>query len=99
MAFTPESPEEPTDLMAMYDDTLDEVAVLLYVCDQGSFYRDNAKWVAILDTDETTVDLEGLVVAYVTPAFIPVYDEAEKANEAIDIDEVHEYEVPQTETE
>lgn len=92
MAFSPEKPELEEDLYALFDDEVNEVAVLIYESDEGIFYRNEGQWKELSEEDETEFDFDGLIVIYVDPAFIPVYDEAEELNEAIPIDEVKEYE-------
>lgn len=91
MAFTPEAPEFPEDLYTMFDTDADEVSVLMYSCDQGDFYRHKSKWVAILSTDDTTIDIEGLLIVPVLPSFTPIYDETEAASEAVDMEELQQY--------
>ena len=92
MAFTPENPEDRTDLFCLYDDELNEQAFLMYDSDEGTFYRNAGEWVAISESDETEPDINGLIVAYVTSALISVYDEAEAANQALQLDEIEQYE-------
>lgn len=92
MAFTPEKPELEEDLYVLFDDELNEVVVLIYESDEGIFYRNEGQWKELSEEDDTEFDFDGLIVMYVGPAFIPVYDEAEGNDEAIDYNEVKEYE-------
>jgi len=92
MAFNPEKPELKEDLYALFDDELNEVAVLIYESDEGVFYRNEEQWKELSEEDETEFDFDSLIVIYVSPDFIPVYDEAESNNEGIPLDELKEYE-------
>lgn len=92
MAFTPDKPENKEDLVCFYDTELNEQAFLMYENESEVFYRNNGEWVAIQDSDKTQPDLDGLIMVYVDPAFTPVYDEAQKANEAMSLEEVEQYE-------
>lgn len=92
MTFRPENPELKEDLYALFDDELNETAVLIYESDEGVFYRNEGEWKELSNEDDTEFDFDGLIVIYVDPAFIPVYDEAESNDEAIPLDEVKEYE-------
>ena len=91
MAFTPDKPENISDLYALIDTELDEVAVIIYESDKGTFYRHKGQWMELSDEDDH-FDFDGLMVIYVDPAFIAVYDEAEGSNEAIGMNELKEYE-------
>ena len=91
MAFTPDKPENIEDLYALIDTEFDEVAVVIYESDEGTFYRQNGDWMELSDEDDH-FDFDGLMVIYVDPAFIAVYDEAEGSNEAIGMNELKEYE-------
>lgn len=91
MAFTPDKPENIEDLYALIDTELNEVVVVIYESDEGTFYRSNSNWLELSDED-TPFDFDGLMVIYVDPAFIDVYDEAEGFSEAIGMDELKEYE-------
>jgi hypothetical protein len=91
MAFTPDKPENISDLYALIDTEFDEVAVVIYESDEGTFYRQNGDWMELSDEDDV-FDFDGLMVIYVDPAFIAVYDEAEGSSEAIGMDELKEYE-------
>ena len=91
MAFTPDKPENIEDLYALIDTEFDEVAVIIYESDEGTFYRNNSDWMELSDEGDP-FDFDGLMVIYVDPAFIAVYDEAEGSNEAIGMDELKKYE-------
>ena len=91
MAFTPDKPENIEDLYALIDTEFDEVAVIIYESDEGTFYRNNSDWMELSDEGDP-FDFDGLMVIYVDPAFIAVYDEAEGSNEAIGMNELKEYE-------
>ena len=91
MAFTPDKPENIEDLYALIDTEFDEVAVVIYESDEGTFYRNNSDWMELSDEGDP-FDFDGLMVIYVDPAFIAVYDEAEGSNEAIGMNELKEYE-------
>ena len=91
MAFTPDKPENIEDLYALIDTEFDEVAVIIYESDEGSFYRNNSDWMELSDEGDP-FDFDGLMVIYVDPAFIAVYDEAEGSNEAIGMNQLKEYE-------
>ena len=99
MAFTPEKPDFPQDLTCHCDTDLNQAAILTYESDDGLFYRDNFEWKEITEEDDWELDFDGLIVVYVDPAFIAVYDEAEKQDTAIPIDEVLKYESVGPETE
>ena len=92
MAFRPENPEFEEDLYVLFDDEINETVVLIYESDEGVFYRNEEQWKELSNEDDTEFDFDGLIVMYVDPAFIPVYDEAEGLDEAIAFDEVKEYE-------
>ena len=91
MAFTPDKPENIEDLYALIDTEFDEVAVIIYESDEGTFYRNNGDWMELSDEGDP-FDFDGLMVIYVDPAFIAVYDEAEGSNEAIGMNQLKEYE-------
>jgi len=91
MAFTPDKPKNISDLYALIDTEFDEVVVVIYESDEGTFYRQNGDWIELSDEDDH-FDFDGLMVIYVDPAFIAVYDEAEGSSEAIGINELKEYE-------
>ena len=91
MAFTPDKPENIEDLYALIDTEFDEVAVIIYESDEGTFYRHNGNWIELSDEDDH-FDFDGLMVIYVDPAFIAIYDEAEGSSEAIGMDELKKYE-------
>lgn len=91
MAFTPDKPENIEDLYALIDTEFDEVAVVIYESDEGTFYRNNSDWMELSDESDP-FDFDGLMVIYVDPAFTAVYDEAEGSNEAIGMDELKKYE-------
>ena len=91
MAFTPDKPENIEDLYALIDTEFDEVVVVIYESDEGTFYRNNSDWMELSDEGDP-FDFDGLMVIYVDPAFIAVYDEAEGSNEAIGMNELKEYE-------
>ena len=91
MAFTPDKPENIEDLYALIDTEFDEVSVIIYESDEGTFYRNNGDWMELSDEGDP-FDFDGLMVIYVDPAFIAVYDEAEGSNEAIGMNELKEYE-------
>ena len=91
MAFTPDKPENIEDLYALIDTEFDEVSVVIYESDEGTFYRNNSDWMELSDEGDP-FDFDGLMVIYVDPAFIAVYDEAEVSSEAIGMDELKEYE-------
>ena len=80
--FSPDNPENIEDLYALIDTELDEVAVIIYESDKGTFYRHKGQWMELSDEDDH-FDFDGLMVIYVDPAFIAVYDEAEGSSEAI----------------
>ena len=91
MAFTPDKPENIEDLYALIDTEFDEVIVIIYESDEGTFYRNNGDWMELSDESDP-FDFDGLMVIYVDPAFIAVYDEAEGSNEAIGMNQLKEYE-------
>jgi hypothetical protein len=99
MAFSPENPEFPTDLICHCDTDLDEAAFLTYQSDDGDFYRDKGQWKEISLEDDWELDFDGLIIVYVDPAFISVYDEADEQDLAIPIEEVVKYESVSPETE
>jgi len=92
MAFTPEKPEFPEDLFCFCDPDLDEAVILVYESDEGLFYRDKGQWKEMSQEDDWEFDLDGLIVIYVDPAFIAVYDEADAEDLAIPVEDVLEYE-------
>jgi hypothetical protein len=99
MAFTPNKPENPKDLICYCDTDIDQAAILTYESDDGFFYRDNFEWKEITPEDDWELDFDGLIRVYIDSAFIAVYDEAEKQDLAISIDEVMKYESVGPETE
>lgn len=92
MAFTPENPEFPEDLFCFCDPDENEAVVLMYESDDGLFYRDKGDWKEISPEDDWEFDLDGLIVIYVDPAFIPVYDEGDAEDLAIPAEVVLKYE-------
>lgn len=98
MAFTPESPEFPEDLFCFCDPDADEAVVLMYESDDGLFYRDKGEWKEITEEDDWEFDLDGLIVVYVDPAFIQVYDQADAEDLVIPVEDVVEYESVSPET-
>lgn len=94
MAFSPNKPSSAEDLMVFCDGDLDEVVIFLYDADEdGMFYRYEGDWKQILSPeDEYDINLDDLILIYVDPAFISVYDEAEELDEIIPVSEVLEYE-------
>jgi len=92
MAFTPEKPELPQDLVCYCDPEEDQAFVLMYESDDGLFYRDKGEWKEITPEDDWEFDLDGLITVYVDPAFIEVYDEADSEDLAISIEDVVKYE-------
>lgn len=99
MAFTPDKPENPQDLICYCDTDIDQAAILTYESDDGFFYRDNFEWKEITPEDDWELDFDGLIRVYVDPAFIAAYDEAEKQDLPISIEEVMKYESAGPETE
>ena len=99
MAFTPDKPEFPQDLICHCDPDMNQVAILTYQSDDGLFYRDNSEWKEISKEDDWEFDFDGLIIVYVYPAFISVYDEAEEKDLALPIEEVVKYESVRLETE
>ena len=92
MAFTPEKPESLTDLFCFFDPDLEEVAILIYESDEGSFYRDKSTWKEISDEDDWEFDIDGLIIIYVNPEYIAVYDEADQEDLAISYEDTIKYE-------
>lgn len=90
MAFTPDKPENIEDLYVLMDTELNEVAVIIYESDEGTFYRRDGNWLELSDED-TPFDFDGLMVIFVDSAFTDIYDEAEDLSEAIGIDELEKY--------
>ena len=99
MTFSPDKPENPTDLVCHCDPEKDQSYVLIYSCDEGDFYRHKGEWNEIDPNADWEFDFDGLIVVYVGPAFIPVYDKAEADNVALPIEEVVKYESVSPETE
>lgn len=91
MAFTPEKPERPQDLICYCDPDENQTIGFFYDSEDGLFYREKNEWVSILEEDFNDLDLDGISI-YVKPSFTSVYDKAEKQNEIITIDTVYEYE-------
>ena len=91
MAFTPDKPESLTDLFCFFDPDLEEVAILIYESDEGSFYRDKSTWKEISDEDDSELDIDGLIIIYVNPEFIDVYDEADQEDLAISYEDTIKY--------
>lgn len=90
MSFTPEKPAKPTDLYCLLDDEYDEAYTIMYECDEGEFYRHNGEWMEM--TEDQVEDFNNLNVIFVTPAFTPVFDEAESEDLAIGKEDVKQYE-------
>lgn len=99
MAFTPEKPNSPKDLICHCDPDIDQAAILTYQSDDGLFYRDELQWKEMTSEDDWEFDFDGLIVVYVDPAFIAAYDEAETQDLAIPIEDVVKYESVGPETE
>ena len=99
MTFSPDKPENATDLICHCDPDTEQSYVLIYSCDEGDFYRQAGQWKEISDDADWEFNLDGLIVVYVGPAFIPVYDKAEADNAVLPIEEVVKYESVSPETE
>jgi hypothetical protein len=71
MAFTPENPDNPQDLMATFglENTL---TGFIYTSDEGSFSRINGEWVPL---NATTMPVgSGAMLVFVKPEFVQEYD-------------------------
>jgi hypothetical protein len=88
--FSPDNPENISDLYALIDTELDEVAVIIYESDKGTLYRHKGQWMELSDEDDH-FDFDGLMVIYVDPSFISVYSEAEGSSKAIGMAELKKY--------
>jgi len=86
MAFTPENPDNPQDLMATFglENTL---TGLIYTSDEGSFSRINGEWVSLTDT--TMPVGSGAMLVFVKPEFIQEYDARMMYREYPTYDEVN----------
>jgi hypothetical protein len=93
MAFSPNRPENSDDLMVFCDVEEDDIVIFIYDSgEEGLFYRYLGEWREMLGPeDDYSIDLDDLSLIYVTPDFIPVFDEAEELEEIIPISEVLEY--------
>jgi len=90
MHFSAENPENIEDLYALIDTELDEVVVIIYESDKGTFYQHKNQWMELSDEDDH-FDFDGLMVIYVDPSFISVYAEAKGSSKAIGMDELKKY--------
>ena len=99
MAFSPEKPERPQDLICYCDPDIDQAITIFYDSADGVFYRDKGQWKEITDEDNWEFDLDGTISFYVDPAVMPVYDEADMQDFAVPIEMVAEYESATKETE
>ncbi len=92
MAFTPNKPERPQDLVCYCNPDTDQAITIFYDSADGLFYRDKGQWKEITPEDDWEFDLDGTVSFYVDPAFISVYDSADMEDYAVPIELVAEYE-------
>lgn len=92
MAFTPDKPEFPQDLVCYCNPDKNQAITIFYDSADGLFYRDKGQWKEITPEDDWEFDLDGTISFYVDPAFIPVYDEADINDLAVPIEMVAEYE-------
>jgi hypothetical protein len=91
MAFSPNKPERPQDLVCVCDPDINQAITIFYDSGEGLFYRDKGQWKEILEEDDWEFDLDGTVSFYVDPIFIAVYDSADMEDYAVPIDLVAEY--------
>jgi len=91
MAFSPNKPERPQDLVCVCDPDINQAITIFYDYGEGLFYRDKGQWKEILEEDDWEFDLDGTVSFYVDPTFIVVYDSADMEDYAVPIDLVAEY--------
>jgi len=89
MAFTPDKPENISDLYALIDTEFDEVAVVIYESDEGTFYRQNGDWMELSDEDDV-FDFDGLMVIYVDPPFLAVLEEAKASGRPMEMTRLKE---------
>jgi hypothetical protein len=89
MAFTPEKPQYVDSLWAQLDPELDEVVTLFYRSDEGLFYREDGNWNEM--TGPTPEEDENDEIYFIDSKFISVYDESEKAGDALGVDALKEY--------
>ena len=99
MAFSPNKPERPQDLICVCNPDIDQAITIFYDSADGLFYRDKGQWKEITPEDDWEFDLDGTISFYVDPAFIPVYDSADMEDYAVPIELVAEYESVPKETE
>lgn len=71
MAFTPEAPEKPSDLMATFG-LEGKLTGLIYNSSEGSFSRVNGEWLP--STDQTNPVGSGAMVSFVKPEFTQEFD-------------------------
>jgi len=91
MAFSPNKPERPQDLVCVCDPDINQAITIFYDSGEGLFYRDKGQWKEILEEDDWEFDLDGTVSFYVDPTFIAVYDSADMGDYAVPIDLVAKY--------
>jgi hypothetical protein len=89
MTFTPDKPQYVDSLWAQLDPELDEVVTIFYRSDEGLFYREDGNWNEM--AGPTPEEDENDEIYFIDSKFISVYDESEKAGDAIGIDALKEY--------
>jgi hypothetical protein len=90
MHFSPNNPENIEDLYALIDTELNEVVVVIYESDNGTFYHHKGQWMELSDEDNH-FDFDGLMVVYVDSSFIAIYAQAEDSSNPIGMDELKNY--------
>ena len=96
-----EKPELSESLLCFFDPDLEQVAVLFYESNEETFYRHEGKWKIygakgewkkLSSGAEWEFDLDGLILIYVNPEFVVVYDEAEQEDIIISYEDTIKYE-------
>jgi hypothetical protein len=90
--FTPENPEIPQDLYCRWSVDDGQAYFLIYSTEEADYWRLNGEWIGIREDDDYELDLESTSTVYVKPSFIKVWDQYEKEDLALMVDEIKLYE-------
>jgi len=85
MAFSPGDPGDGESLIALLDESAQDVQELVYTSDAGMFSRNNSAWFRV--PPEHT-EFDGMTIVEVSPDFIETFDKAEKSGKPLSREDV-----------
>lgn len=85
MAFSPGDPGDGESLIALLDESVQDVQELVYTSDAGMFSRNNSAWFRV--PPEHT-EFDGMTIVEVSPDFIEMFDKAEKSGKPLSREDV-----------